>query len=319
MPTTLQEFASHSIWPYVIICLIYIVLKYIALFIAVCIVIKRHKNAVSPEDSDGYKSSIHTHIHKIVLHCFGRSAEKLTTKLNATDTGQDQEVHLHSGTEKALYDEHAMILIVHCISVVSITIVIVLKMLWMNIITHACTTDRNIHCFPQILSEKDSHLVPNISLQARTNDCSLWTHESFLDRITFICFEFTHSIEGAIVALGGVLSLFTPTMNVIIRVLHKLYKWTNTDRCFCNCGKGRFHVVYLILLSVGLLFLVIEIVLLLLFLVTGAMTTSSVDEFFMNTVSEMVATGFVNYGVVVLFIFGIITPSLLIPWNMYIK
>ena len=58
-----------------------------------------------------------------------------------------------------------------------------------------------------------SHLTDNISLEARISDCTMWTSGSFKEHIhvTFLCFEFTYSLEGAIVAFRGVASLFKPT------------------------------------------------------------------------------------------------------------
>ena len=307
--TTLQEFVIHSIWPYLILCLLYAISKYTVLLVALAMCIKSTiKNRISPfaRQTTSEPCCINC-VHKVVLHTFGRSSGMLGT---AVDT-DDDEKRIHFLGEELKSSEHALILLVHCISVITITIFVVFKMFWTNVITHACSTDMNVHCFPQILNGDDSHLMPNISLQARTNDCSQWTHESFTDRITFLCFEFTYSIEGAIVALGGVLALFSPTMNVIIFIFHKLYKLAKK----CSCDK----VLYCIQFVIGILCIIVELGLLCIVWAAGISTMANVDEFFMNEVLDEVAMFFINYGIIILFIFGIVNTSLFFPWYVYVK
>lgn len=333
MPTTLQEFVSRSIWPYVIWYLLYILCKYFTLGIALVIFCTcsrarrtkvdsshdENKSDRSPlEETEGQPQSkpekIESFIsqlsHRLVLHTFGRSSETLTAVPRSTNKNKDGQI-IHFLGKTKMVNEHAMILVVHCISAITITIFIVIKMFLMNVITHACSTDMNIHCFPQILNENDSHLMPNISLQARTNDCSQWTHESFTDRITFLCFEFTYSIEGAIVALGGVLALFSPTMNVIIFTFHKLYELAKK----CSCNK----VLHWFQLIIGIVCILVEFLLVFLVTITGGIAMANTDEFFMNTVPERVAMFFISHGIVIIFIFGIVSTSFLLPWDMYVN
>ena len=290
--SSLQEFVTHSIWPYVLLYVVYAVLKYGILTLALCFTILRRKR---PNEAAGVQKCIGKLAHKLVYCTIGIFPEKLI--LSARIAKMD--------------DEHVMVLAVHCISLITVALVIATKLFWRNIITNSCSTDPNVHCFPQILNGNDSHLVPNISLQARTNDCSLWTEEPFTERINFLCYEFVYSIEGAIVALGGVKALFKPTMNSIIYIAHKIYKLAN------KCGSRCSEVLDYIQFTIGVIFIPVEIALVCAVLATGIIAGSTVDEFFMNTVSERVAMFFITYNIIILFMFGIIHTSLFIPWDLY--
>lgn len=300
MPTTLQQFVDHSIWPYISFYLAYAALKYIGLclVLVLCHCGKREKagtcDSVSSDDSVNI-------LKKVVDHTFGSLPEKL-----AAD----------SEKIKKLDDEHALILVVKCISYITITLFIVTKMFWTNVISYSCNTNPRVHCFPQILNENDTHLVPNISIQARINDCSPWTDESFIDRINFICFELTYNIESSVVALGGVVALFNPTMTVITSLAHIIYKTTSNGNKLCSCKCN--EILHYIQLAIGILFIPIEFALVIAVLATFGMAVE-VDEFFMNSPLEQAAMFFVDHGVVIFFIFGIIHLSFLFPWNRYVN
>ena len=296
--SSLQEFVTHSIWPYVLLYVVYAVLKYGILTLALCFTILHRKR---PNEAAGVQKCIGKLAHKLVYCTIGIFPEKLI--LSARIAKMD--------------DEHVMVLAVHCISLITVALVIATKLFWRNIITNSCSTDPNVHCFPQILNGNDSRLVPSISLQARTNDCSRWMNETFIERITFLCFEFEYSIAIAIVALGGVVALFKPTMNFIISTANWTYKSARKCRCGkkCDCGK----VLNYIQLVIGLIGIPIEVFLVCAVLATGIIAGSTVDEFFMNTVSERVAMFFITHGIVILFIFGIIHTSFFIPWDFYVK
>ena len=329
-PSSLQEFATHSIWPYMLLYFIYAVLKYGALTLALYFAVL-HKKRVAPtkdqtkEEGDQTKeetkvdgrcrSSFQKYVSKLaheLVHCtIGSLPEKLARSEEPKSGKSDDVPSVYMLRKTKMDDEHVMVLTVHCISLITVALVIATKLFWRNIITNSCSTDPNVHCFPQILNGNDSHLVPNISLQARTNDCSLWTEEPFTERINFLCYEFVYSIEGAIVALGGVKALFKPTMNFIIYIAHKIYKLAN------KCGSRCSEVLDYIQFTIGVIFIPVEIALVCAVLVTGIIAGSTVDEFFMNTVSERVAMFFITYNIIILFIFGIIHTSLFIPWDLY--
>ncbi|MCG8622247.1 MAG: hypothetical protein MJE68_09670 [Proteobacteria bacterium] len=235
--------------------------------------------------------------------------DKLTMSKSAVaDDESPTAMTVYMNGETEMNEEHIMILAVHCISLITIALLIAAKIFWMNIITHGtCITGGDVHCFPQILNERDSHLADNISLEARISDCTMWTGGSFKERITFLCFEFTYSIEGAIVAFGGVASLFKPTMNIIISVATKIYKWAKK----CKCNK----MIDVVQLIIGLVFIPIELILVIGVLVSAG--SAMQDEFFMNTLAEKVVMFFISHGFVIVFIFGIIHTSFFIPWDLY--
>ena len=286
MPTTLQQFVDHSIWPYISFYLAYAALKYIGLVLVLVLYCCRKRRKKSSE------TFIRKYVYDLVDHTYGSLFEKLT----------------HSKQDTELDDEHVVILVVKCISYITITFLIVTKMFWMNVVSYSCNTNPQTHCFPQILNENDTHLVPNISIHARINDCSLWTDESFIDRINFICFEFTYSIESSIVALGGVVALFNPTMNVISFIAHIIYK-------NCKCNK----ILDYIQLLIAVLCIPIEFALVIAVFAIGIGTSVVVDEFFMNSPLEEAAMFFIDHGVVIFFIFGIIHTSFFFPWDMYVN
>ena len=309
-PMSLQEFVNHSIWPYVVFYLMYVALKYTGLVLALCILVCKRKRQRKIGDANVTRSRsensvikyIISHASKFVHLTIGVLPNKLTMSQSA-DHKSPTAMTVYMNGETKMDEEHIMILAIHCISLVTIALLIATKMFWMNIITHGtCITGGDVHCFPQALNEKDSHLADNISLEARISDCTMWTGGSFKERITFLCFEFTYSLEDAIVAFGGVASLFKPTMNAIISVATKIYKWAKK----CKCNKT-INVVQLI---IGIVLIPIEFA-----LVLGALASAGSamqDEFFMNTLAEKVVMFFISHGFVIVFIFGIIHTSFFI-------
>ena len=88
-------------------------------------------------------------------YTIGVLPDKLTMSERAEESGGELEVYMN-GKEK-MDDEHVMILAVHCISLITIALLIATKMFWKNIITHTCNTGADVHCFPQILKFLGSH------------------------------------------------------------------------------------------------------------------------------------------------------------------
>ena len=274
-----------------------------------CFCVKQSNKVGDCGNSNLGESFIIDYAHKLVHLTVGNFPKKLSAT-KETDSKGDEDIRVYLLKQK-MADDHILILVVHCITLISAGFVIIIKMFWMNVVTDACRTDSNIHCFPQTMNESDSHLVSNISLQAPINDCSVWTNESFIGRITFLCFEFTHSVEGAIVALGGVLGLFKPTMNVIIYIAHKTYEEANKCNAKCNIALSYIQLIMGYVIGVFIeAFLVIGVVVL---------ATIPVNEFFMNTIAGEVTMFFTRHGVVILFIFEIIHTSLLLPWDIYVN
>ena len=312
-PTSLQEFVKHSVWPYVVFYLMYVLLKYTGLVLALCIICyKKRQKKTGDANFIGSRARSHiiSHVSRFVHLTIGVLPDKLTMSDEYAD---DESPTVYMNGETEMEEEHIMILAVHCISLITIALLIATKMFWMNIITHGtCVTGGDVHCFPQILNERDSHLADNISLEARISDCTMWTGGSFKERITFLCFEFTYSLEGAIVAVGGVASLFKPTMNIIISVATKIYK--RAKKCKCACNK----IIYVVQIIIGwFVFVPIELILVIGVLVSAGSATCMQDEFFMNTLAEKVVMFFISHGFVVVFIFGIIHTSFFIPWDLY--
>ena len=318
-PTSLQEFLHHSIWPYIVICIVYVTVKYVILSCVLVFLCKKKKqteNQTSPESStsneQSRKSTVMKCAHMLVHHTVLNDTPVRLLSSEAMESNVDKElkVYLHG---KEVSDEHVIIMCVHVISLIATMLVIVVKMFWTNIVTYACSTHEGIHCFPQIIHENDSHLIPNISLESRINDCAIWNQESFADRIAFICFEITHSIEGAIVAIGGVTALFSPTMKVIVFIFKRLYK----SKCARNkkCRKA----IDWIQLIIGLALIPVDLSLVIL-LVVFASIASPVDEFFMKCTFEYNTYMFViSHGIIMFFILEIVHTSFFFPWDIYVS
>ena len=178
------------------------VLKYTGLVLVLALCIYKRKQQRKIDDANPSRSRsenfainhIISHVSRFVHLTIGALPDKLTMSKSA-DHKSLTAMTVYMNGETEMDEEHIMILAIHCISLITIALLIATKMFWMNIITHGtCITGGDVHCFPQILNKNDSHLADNISLEARISDCTMWTGESFKERITFLSFEFTYSL-----------------------------------------------------------------------------------------------------------------------------
>ena len=103
-------------------------------------------------------------------------------------------------------------------------------------VTHTCSEDPAIHCFPRFIDKNDPQ-NPNLTrdemmeMTKPINDCSLWVNSSIAPLITFQCFRFAFNIEAAMATAGGLLALFTVAVRITISIFLKLFKWSRKIGC----------------------------------------------------------------------------------------
>ena len=183
-------------------------------------------------------------------------------------------------------------------------------------VTHICTEDPNIDCYPQLISgANDTGL--NITIDEPIQDCSFWNSEGVSNRVTFVCYQFVFNVELFLAVIGGLLAFFIYAIKTTIGVFMFLTVCClgvciddSEDKKGCTCR--RCWCVNRIVLAI--LVSVIEIVLAIVCLVLGA-TGSTVDNSQDTPELIFVAT----HGAEVLVVFGIIATLFWLPWEDYTR
>ena len=104
-------------------------------------------------------------------------------------------------------------------------------------ITHVCSEDPNIYCYPQLIREANETIIRQfniiIDISEPILDCAFWDSEGMSSQVTFACFRFVYNVEAFLATIGGLLTIFTITMKISTGVL----LWLNES---CNCCTGCF-------------------------------------------------------------------------------
>ena len=88
-------------------------------------------------------------------------------------------------------------------------------------VTHTCSEDRQIDCYPQLLKgANDTGL--NIITSKPIQDCSFWKSQEVADHVDFICFQYILDIKQFLSVIGGLLALFIYTMKTTVTLLRFL-------------------------------------------------------------------------------------------------
>ena len=175
-------------------------------------------------------------------------------------------------------------------------------------VTHACTEDPNIDCYPRpIRDAKDAGL--NITTDKPIEDCGPWNSEGVSDKVTFVCYQFVLNVELFLAVIGGLSTVFVFTMRATIKVLLsisvRIYNY-----CTGKCGKCLKAVWYVLVVITS----AIELLLAIMGMVLGA-TGTSVDS--TNDTPEVVFLA--THATEILLVFGIIATLLWLPWDKYAK
>ena len=183
-------------------------------------------------------------------------------------------------------------------------------------VTHICSEDPMLDCFPQLIQgANDSSLNMTITTDEPIQDCNYWNSEGVSDKITFVCYQFVFNVELFLAVIGGLLAFFIYAMKTAIAVLLFL-----SVCCLGGCeeestaesGCRRCLCVKRIIVAVIVSF--IEIALAIVCLVLGA-TGDTVDS--TNDTPELIFVA--THASEVLVVFGIIATLLWLPWEDYTK
>ena len=174
------------------------------------------------------------------------------------------------------------------------------------IVTHICTEDPYIDCYPQLISGADDTGV-NITTDKPIQDCTFWNSKGVSNRVTFVCYQFDFNVELFLAIVGGLLAFFVYTMKTTIHALLFLSaSCLGGRRQDSTCVKTTraIRIVFAALASL------IEIALVIVGMVLGA-TGSRVDS--TNDTPELIF--FATHGAEILLMFGIIATLLWLPWE----
>ena len=327
---TLKHFTNLKDYPYLVVLLLY---AFIKTFILIFIVLKdcrdfciRHRTHRSIKMKCGDKCEIccfscHLAFKCKVCHtsCWDRILEH-STEFNkwlikivfGNSKGILEHFAINDDNKYEVYINNVKVerLYIHVIGNVIISFGLLVAIIMYNTyllnITHICSEDPAIYCFPWVIDTRDPE-NPSINasefLHPITN-CSQWTNSSVASKIIFRCFHYVFDAKGAVSIAGGLLAFFVLVSKVLISIFLKLCQ---CDCCCSNC-KG-WSVVELIvkwiivILNRGIATVIIV------FLVE--------DRFGVQSQGSPVAELIKDNGVQLLIIINIIEFLLFLPWNTY--
>lgn len=177
-------------------------------------------------------------------------------------------------------------------------------------ITHACTEDPKIDCYPQLIEgANDTGL--NINIIAPIQDCSFWNSKGVANRVTFECYQLVFNAEWFFAAMGGLLAFSIIVMKVLTELFLCLGKCTQSYETHCQHCK---LTTFVIRITLAIIAAVVEVIFAILGLVFGA-TGSTVD----NTDDTPELTFLAMHTAELLLLFGAVATLLWLPWETYHK
>lgn len=176
-------------------------------------------------------------------------------------------------------------------------------------VTHVCTEDPYIDCFPQLIN-KDNQTNLTISVDRPIQDCSFWNSESILETVTFVCFQRYFNLEMFLGIAGGLVAFAL----IVLKTTIGLLIWL-TRLCIRKSGKSTgctcTYITHWIFIGVAL---VIEAVVVVLQLVLGV-TKISAD----GTSDTPESVFLTMHNSEILVVVGTVATLLWLPWEQYVK
>ena len=246
-----------------------------------------------------------------VLYCMRRPILLLFGKqlaIKRYKDGKDKASTLSLRNRRLSYGA-TMVLFVITATVVLLAVGSALNLTLFSI-THVCTEDPRIDCYPQLIKGANGTGL-NINIAAPTRNCNFWNSEGVANRVTFECYQIVFNAELFFAALGGLLAFFIITMKVITELFLCLGK------CSQSCGTHYQHCklnTCSIRITLAIAAALIEVLFAILGLVFGA-TGSSVD----STDDTPELTFLVMHTAEILLFFGAVATLLWLPWETYHK
>ena len=250
---------------------------------------------------------------RIVLYCMRRPVLLLFGKqlaIKRYNDGQDKIFTLSLRNRRLSYGA-TMVLFVITATVVLLAVGSALNLTLFSI-THVCTEDPKIDCYPQLIEGADDTGL-NINITAPIQDCSFWNSKDVANRVTFECYQLVFNAEWFFAAMGGLLAFSIIMMKVLTELFLCLGKCTQsyeTHRQHCKVITVTFVIRILLATAAA----VVEVTFAILGLVFGA-TGSTVD----NTDDTPELTFLAMHTAELLLLFGAVATLLWLPWETYHK
>ena len=181
-------------------------------------------------------------------------------------------------------------------------------------ITHVCSEDPYIDCYPQLISGANETLLDLLNLTINIDqpilDCAPWNSEGVSSQVTFTCFQFKWSVEAFLATFGGLSTVFMATMKLGSGVLLAFSQCCKK----CNCCKDKNTGKLTIRIILAIIAAVIEVGLAITCFVFGA-SGALADLEGNSTTFRFIA----QHAVETLIVFGVLANLLWLPWEEYVK
>ena len=180
-------------------------------------------------------------------------------------------------------------------------------------ISHTCSNDPAIYCYPQLLDPEIAALVsPNLTdiLQQPVEDCSLWVNSTIGSLVTFQCFRFAFNGQLALATAGGLLALFVVAMRITVSIFLKVFGYFVSRSTSCVICLQVFAVVLLLFVDCLLAVLVMAFQL---------HSNLGMVETEQDPVAQRTGRYIADNGLQALIILGTATLLLLIDWGDYAR
>ena len=179
-------------------------------------------------------------------------------------------------------------------------------------ITHVCSEDPNIYCYPQLITGANETIVRQFNIIININepilDCAFWESEGVSSQVTFECFQFVYNVEAFLATIGGLLTIFTITMKISTGVL----LWLNEScNCCTGCCVNGKHTIRAILAATASLVEIALAVMCFVFGTSGLLADSEGNSTLLRFTAQ--------HAVKALIIFGVVATLLWLPWEKYVQ
>ena len=185
-------------------------------------------------------------------------------------------------------------------------------------ITHTCSDDAAIYCFPDYAdtTDPDNPISTIISqLFQPIDNCSFWTHPSIATKVTFTCYNYAFNAKDALVVTGAMLAFFVIAMRIIKSTILFTVRYLRNKGCNkCLTCMRVVAVILLLVIDFG-----VALVVMVFHLAKDFNLIALLDN---NNEFPTVHQGAVyvsDHGVQFLIIVGTTTLLLLVNWKKYVK
>lgn len=199
--------------------------------------------------------------------------------------------------------------------IISIGVVTVSSSLNLSLlrITHVCSEDPQIDCYPLLINDTSEAIFEDIynttiDTDKPITDCSFWNSEGVSREVTFVCYQLVYNVQVFLAAAGGLLKIFPLALKLLAGILLCFFSKCLNCKCCSHSNKFRFHCILLIFATVT------EMGLALASFVFGVLGVSSDEE-----EPSPVVKFFGMHASGALLVFGVFSTLLIFPWESIVK